>query len=85
MDAFRKRENELRQEDLRLQEFLINFNKFLQENENKRTRAMKQIGMPAYTEMIFADNGISFEVNLIQDVSRTYVYIHHAFASVANS
>ena len=42
MDAFRRREESLRKKDLRLQDSLIKFNKFLQENENKRTRAMKR-------------------------------------------
>ncbi len=42
IDAFRRREEALRKKDLRLQDSLIKFNKFLQENENKRTRAMKR-------------------------------------------
>jgi len=41
-DAFHRREEALRKRDLKLQESLIQFNKFLQENENKRTRAMKR-------------------------------------------
>jgi len=41
-DAFRRREDALRKKDLQLQESLIKFNKFLQENESKRTRAMKR-------------------------------------------
>eukprot|EP00957_Ditylum_brightwellii_P077246 5870114-Ditylum_brightwellii.AAC.1 len=41
-DAFRRREEALRKKDLRLQESLIKFNKFLQENESKRTRAIKR-------------------------------------------
>ena len=42
VDTFRRREDALRKKDLRLQESLIKFNKFLQENENKRTRAIKR-------------------------------------------
>ncbi len=42
IDAFRRREEALRKKDLRLQDSLIKFNKFLQENENKRTRAIKR-------------------------------------------
>ena len=41
-DAFHRREEALRKRDLKLQESLIQFNKFLQENENKRTRALKR-------------------------------------------
>lgn len=41
-DAFHRREEALRKRDLKLQESLIQFNKFLQENENKRIRAMKK-------------------------------------------
>ena len=41
-DAFRRREEGLRKKDLELQESLIKFNKFLQENESKRTRAEKR-------------------------------------------
>lgn len=41
-DAFRRREDGLRRKDLELQESLIKFNKFLQENESKRNRAMKR-------------------------------------------
>ena len=37
--TFRRREEGLRQKDLELQESLIKFNKFLQENESKRNRA----------------------------------------------
>jgi hypothetical protein len=40
-DAFRRREDALRRKDLELQEALIKFNKFLQENESKRSRAVK--------------------------------------------
>lgn len=39
-DAFRRREESLRRKDLELQESLIKFNKFLQENEAKRKRAL---------------------------------------------
>lgn len=39
-DAFRRREESLRRKDLELQESLIKFNKFLQENESKRKRAL---------------------------------------------
>lgn len=38
-EAFRRREEGLRKKDLELQESLIKFNKFLQENESKRSRA----------------------------------------------
>ncbi|RHY97999.1 hypothetical protein DYB37_008394 [Aphanomyces astaci] len=41
-DAFRRREEGLRKKDLELQESLIKFNKFLQENESKRNRAIKR-------------------------------------------
>lgn len=41
-DAFRRREEALRRRDLELQESLIKFNKFLQENESKRNRALKR-------------------------------------------
>lgn len=43
-DAFRRREEALRRKDLELQESLIKFNKFLQENESKRSRAIKRQG-----------------------------------------
>ncbi|CAM9633110.1 unnamed protein product [Ectocarpus sp. 13 AM-2016] len=43
-DAFRRREDALRKKDLELQESLIKFNKFLQENESKRNRAVKRAG-----------------------------------------
>lgn len=42
-DAFRRREDALRRKDLELQESLIKFNKFLQENESKKNRAMKRM------------------------------------------
>lgn len=41
-NAFRRREETLRRKDLELQESLIKFNKFLQENESKRSRAVKR-------------------------------------------
>lgn len=41
-DAFRRWEEGLRRKDLELQESLIKFNKFLQENEAKRNRARKR-------------------------------------------
>lgn len=41
-DAFHRREDGLRKKDLELQESLIKFNKFLQENESKRNRAVKR-------------------------------------------
>ena len=41
-DAFGRREAALRRKDLELQESLIKFNKFLQENESKRNRAIKR-------------------------------------------
>ena len=40
--AFGQREDALRKKDLALQESLIKFNKFLQENESKRNRAEKR-------------------------------------------
>ncbi|CAM9231790.1 unnamed protein product, partial [Ectocarpus fasciculatus] len=43
-DAFRRREEGLRRKDLELQESLIKFNKFLQENESKKNRALKRAG-----------------------------------------
>ena len=39
-DAFKRREEALRRKDVELQDSLIKFNKFLQENESKRKRAM---------------------------------------------
>lgn len=41
-DAFHRREEGLCKKDLELQESLIKFNKFLQENESKRNRAVKR-------------------------------------------
>ena len=41
-DAYRRREDGLRRKDLELQESLIKFNKFLQENESKRNRALRR-------------------------------------------
>ncbi|CAM9653917.1 unnamed protein product, partial [Phaeothamnion confervicola] len=41
-EAFHRRQDALRQKDLELQESLIKFNKFLQENESKRNRAVKR-------------------------------------------
>lgn len=41
-DAYRRREDGLRRKDLELQESLIKFNKFLQENESKRYRAQRR-------------------------------------------
>jgi hypothetical protein len=41
-EAFHQREDVLRKKDAELQESLIKFNKFLQENEAKRTRANKR-------------------------------------------
>ena len=38
-DAYKKRETELRDKDLKIQESLIKFSKFLQENELKRKKA----------------------------------------------
>ena len=40
--TFKRREEMLKQKDLELQESLIKFNKFLQENDSKRTRAQKK-------------------------------------------
>lgn len=39
---FRKREEVLKKRDLELQESLIRFSKFLQENDSKRARAEKK-------------------------------------------
>lgn len=41
-EAFRKREDSLKKKDLELQESLIRFSKFLQENDSKRARAEKK-------------------------------------------
>jgi hypothetical protein len=41
-EAFRKREEALKRRDLELQESLIRFSKFLQENDSKRARAEKK-------------------------------------------
>jgi hypothetical protein len=41
-EAFASREKELRKKDVELQANLLKFNKFLQENEAKRTRAVKR-------------------------------------------
>eukprot|EP00296_Roombia_truncata_P000143 JP435805.1.p1 GENE.JP435805.1~~JP435805.1.p1 ORF type:complete len:299 (+),score=43.75 JP435805.1:1-897(+) len=41
-ELFKRREDSLREKDLELQECLIRFNKFLQENDSKRTRAEKK-------------------------------------------
>eukprot|EP00775_Hariotina_reticulata_P008951 gene8951-9127_t len=41
-EAFRKREEALKKKDLELQESLIRFSKFLQENDSKRARAEKK-------------------------------------------
>jgi hypothetical protein len=41
-NAFHRREDGLRRKDLELQESLIKFNQFLQENESKRNRAKKR-------------------------------------------
>ena len=41
--AFKRREDALQKKDLSLQESLIKFNKFLQDNENKRTRAIRRL------------------------------------------
>lgn len=42
MDALTRREDELRNKDLKFQESLIKFNRFLQENENKRHTAIQR-------------------------------------------
>jgi hypothetical protein len=42
VDVFQRREDAIRRKDLMLQESLIKFNKFLQENEYKRTRALRR-------------------------------------------
>ena len=41
-EAFARREDQLRLKDAELQASLVKFNKFLQENEAKRTRALKR-------------------------------------------
>lgn len=41
-ELFRKREEVLKKKDLELQESLIRFSKFLQENDSKRARAEKK-------------------------------------------
>lgn len=43
-EVFRKREEVLKKKDLELQESLIRFSKFLQENDSKRARAEKKAG-----------------------------------------
>ena len=42
IDIFQRREDAIRRKDLMLQESLIKFNKFLLENEYKRTRALRR-------------------------------------------
>jgi len=42
-EQFQRREQIIKKKDLELQENLIRFNKFLQENDTKRTRAEKKI------------------------------------------
>jgi chromosome segregation ATPase len=42
MDALTRKEHELRNKDVKFQESLIKFNKFLQENENKRYNATRR-------------------------------------------
>ena len=49
-EGFKRREETLKKKDLDLQESLIRFSKFLQENDPKRTRAEKKVG--AYTRTI---------------------------------
>jgi Domain of unknown function (DUF4200) len=41
-ELFKRREDSLRRKDVELQESLIKFSKFLQENDSKRTRALKK-------------------------------------------
>ena len=41
-EVFKRREDGLKKKDLELQESLIRFSKFLQENNSKRTRALKR-------------------------------------------
>lgn len=43
-EVFQRREEGLRKKDLELQESLVKFSKFLQENDTKRTRAEKKAG-----------------------------------------
>lgn len=67
-EAFRRREEGLRKKDLELQESLIKFNKFLQENESKRTRAEKRAAEEAKQgkqkeEEIFRLKGMLQEMN----------------------
>ena len=41
-DAFRRREEALHKKDVQLQDSVVKFNKFLQENQSKRNRALKR-------------------------------------------
>ena len=41
--TFKRRENELREKDLKIQESLIKFSKYLEENDNKKTKARERM------------------------------------------
>jgi hypothetical protein len=41
-DGFKRRENELREKDLKIQESLIKFSKYLEENEMKKNKAIER-------------------------------------------
>lgn len=41
-EIFKRREESLRRKDIELQDSLIKFSRFLQENDSKRTRALKK-------------------------------------------
>lgn len=43
MEGFKRRENILQQKKISLQESNLKFKKFLQENESKRTRAIRRL------------------------------------------
>eukprot|EP00948_MAST-09A_sp_MAST-9A-sp1_P000897 g897.t1 len=63
-EAFRRREEGLRLKDLELQESLIRFNKFLQENESKRARAEKRAKEEAHNRKLKEEE--------IKDLKETY-------------
>ena len=69
-DAFRRREEALRKKDLELQESLIKFNKFLQENESKRNRAIKRAAdEKKQREMREAEEAASLEDFVVEQKS----------------
>jgi hypothetical protein len=57
-EGFKRREETLKKKDLDLQESLIRFSKFLQENDSKRTRAEKKVG--ACTRPLFSSTQALF-------------------------